>query len=113
MLTTAEPSPVLNVIAFAFSNGNIVLHDIKKDKTILTFKVNNKPITLAFSKVDQPLLAIGDEKGSIVIWDLNEKKIFASLKSIFTGAVTSLIFMPNDQTFIAASGRDNAILQVF
>ncbi|KAL4477996.1 hypothetical protein ABPG72_013404 [Tetrahymena utriculariae] len=111
ILTVAEPSPVLNVIAFAFSNGKIVLHDIKKDKTIVSFKINHKPLSLSFSKVDQPLLAIGDEKGSIVIWDLNEKKIFASLKSVFQGSVTSINFMPNEQVFIAASGRDNAVLQ--
>ncbi|EAS07174.2 Utp21 specific WD40 associated domain protein (macronuclear) [Tetrahymena thermophila SB210] len=111
ILTVAEPSPVLNVIAFAFSNGKIVLHDIKKDKTVVSFKINHKPLSLSFSKVDQPLLAIGDEKGSIVIWDLNEKKIFASLKSVFQGSVTSINFMPNEQVFIAASGRDNAVLQ--
>lgn len=111
-LMVAEPSPVLDITAFAFSDGRIVLHDIKKDKTIVSFKGTAKPISLGFSKVDQPLLAVGDEKGHVTIWDLNEKKIFSSIKSVFTSAVTSIVFLPSEQIFIAASGRDNSVLQV-
>ena len=77
VLTAVEASPVLDIVAFAFSNGRIVLHDIKKDKSVLVFRTNSRPISMGFSKVERPLLAIGDENGSIVIWDLNEKKIFS------------------------------------
>lgn len=92
----AEPSPVLDVIGFAFSNGRIILHNIKKDKAVLSFKINNKPVSMGFSKVDKPLIAVGDEKGSISIWDLNEKKIYAFLSGVFSASVTSLTFMPNE-----------------
>jgi hypothetical protein len=37
-------------------------------------------VIMSFSKQEIPLLACGDNKGNINFWDLNEKKIFSSIK---------------------------------
>lgn len=48
--------------------------------------------------------------GSIVLWDLNAKKIWAEMKDPHGGrAISSLQFVPNEPVLVSASEADNSI----
>lgn len=54
--------------------------------------MKNRIVSMAFSKVNYPLLAVGDDFGNIVIWDMNEKKIFSLIKEAHTNEISYLEF---------------------
>lgn len=66
---------------------------------------------MAFSEADIPLLATGDQEGTINFWNLNEKILFASIKQAHKGSVSSLNFMRNQLLLVSGSGQDNSIFQ--
>lgn len=47
--------------------------------------------------------------GNIVIWDLNERKKFTTLKEMHKGSVNSLHFMGEENALLSASGQANEI----
>lgn len=107
-----ENSPVLDVVAVALSNVNqIYLFNIRQDQVVHQFRISNKPCSLSFSKIYYPYLAVGDEKGQIIVWDLNEKKILSQIKEAHSAAVTCLRFLDSEQMFISSCAQQNAIKQ--
>lgn len=41
-------SPVLDVIGLGLSNGSVLVHNLKHDKTLMTFRVDGPVLSLAF-----------------------------------------------------------------
>ncbi|KRW99587.1 WD40-repeat-containing domain [Pseudocohnilembus persalinus] len=104
-------SPVLDVVAISFANGSVYLFDIKADKILFKVMCQLPAISMAFSKQEPPLLACGDEKGNITIWELNERKKFSVLKEVHSGCVNSLHFQNDSQMLLSGSGQGNEIFQ--
>ena len=63
-ISQVECSPVLNVLAVALSDGRIVFLDIKADQILFQFKMKSRVVAMSFSKVNYPLLAVGDDFGT-------------------------------------------------
>ena len=105
-----ENSPALDVVSMALTDGSILLLNLKQDKIIQQFKISNsKPLCIAFSQVDKPLLASGDDQGNIDIWDLNEGKMFSKIKSAHKEYVNYLEFAKDELQLISGSAGDNAL----
>lgn len=102
-----EPSPVLDVIAFALSDGLIIIHNIKSDSLIMQITQVNKPLALSFSKSGLPLLASADEYGNINTWDLNEQRIYSKIEKAHSGWISYLEFV--DEMLISGSAEDNSL----
>jgi hypothetical protein len=66
VISVAECSPVLDVVAFALNDGRVCLHNIRQDIELFSLKAKQRGVCLAFSKIEYPLLAVGDEYGKFI-----------------------------------------------
>jgi len=110
-LLLVENSPALDVVALGFSNGEIVLLNLKQDQIIQIYKLkDSRPVSIAFSQTDLPLLAVGTDKGDIVIFNLNEENILSTMKNVHKGSVNYLEFLKDELTLLSGSYADNSLL---
>ena len=54
------------------------------------------------------LLAVGDDGGQIILWDLENRRLHTALEDPHNGQVHSLFFLPG-QPLLISGGSDNAI----
>ena len=106
-----EQSPVVDIIAISFDDGDIFLFNLKKDKIILILNSQYKITSMTFSScntMSHSLLVTSCNNGIINIWDLNKKSIHYSITSDFTN-VTNVLFLPEEPIMVATSEQDNSI----
>ena len=106
-----EQSPVIDIIAISFTDGDIVLFNMKKNKIILKLNSQYKITSMSFSScntMSHSLLVTGCENGIINIWDLNKKSIHYTITNDFT-YISNILFLPEEPIMIITSGLDNSI----
>ena len=106
-----EQSPVIDIIAISFSDGDILLFNIKKNKIILKLNSEHKITSMAFSScnsMSHSLLVTGCDNGVINIWDLNKKSIHYTITNDFTN-ISNILFLPEEPIIIITSEEDNSI----
>ena len=106
-----EQSPVVDIIAISFDDGDILLFNLKKNKIILKLNSQYKITSMTFSScntMSHSLLVTSCNNGIINIWDLNKKSIHYSITNDFTN-VTNVLFLPEEPIMIATSEQDNSI----
>lgn len=125
-VTCLANSTALDIVAIGLSDGRIVLHNLKYDKTLFTFTHSPGPVTALSFRTGKKMknthfnfiisdneacLASGNGKGDIAIWDLEKRKLLVTLKDVHS-SITTIQFMPNDFIMIT-SGDDNTIKVVY
>ena len=106
-----EQSPVIDIIAISFSDGDIFLFNIKKNKIILKLNSEYKITSMAFSScnsMSHSLLVTGCDNGIINIWDLNKKSIHYTITNDFS-SISNILFLPEEPIIIITSEEDNSI----
>ena len=106
-----EQSPVIDIIAINFLDGDILLFNIKKNKTILKLNSQYKITSMTFSScntMSHSLLVTGCDNGVINIWDLNKKSIHYTITNDFT-SISNIIFLPEEPLMVITSEKDNSI----
>ena len=106
-----EQSPVIDIIAISFTDGDIVLFNMKKNKIILKLNSQYKITSMSFSScntMSHSLLVTGFENGIINIWDLNKKSIHYTITNDFT-YISNILFLPEEPIMIITSEEDNSI----
>ena len=106
-----EQSPVIDIIAISFADGDIILFNLKKNKTVLKLNSQYKVTSMTFSScntMSHSLLVTSCDNGIINIWDLNKKSIHYSITNDFTN-VSNILFLPEEPIMIATSEQDNSI----
>lgn len=107
-----EQAPAVDVIAVGLQSGKIVLHNIKCDKTLMTFYQEFGLITsITFRTDGQPIMATGSVTGHISVWDLEKKQFSHTLYDAHNGMVCGMKFLQK-QPLLISSGSDNS-LKVF
>lgn len=107
----AENSPALDVVAIGLSNGEVVLHNLKKDEIVQVYRLkDSRPVTLAFSHTDLPLLAVGNDRGDVAIFNLNDENILSIMKNVHKSSVNFLEFFKEELVLLTGSYSDNSIL---
>lgn len=108
-------SPDGKFLAAGRQDGEVLLIDLKSanyDQTIVFFKKKDaqkiNPINALHFSHSGNLLAIGDEQGSVTIWDLVNKTKSGPTLAGFGSSVTDVEFSPDDNV-IAASSRDKTV----
>lgn len=97
-------TPNSNIIALGQENGKLILLDKSKDYLESFFEITTKGSgiqSLAFNQKGN-LLAIGEKSGLVKIWDVNKRKIKATLSG-FSAQVNDIAFGPNDKMLAAVS----------
>ena len=106
-----EQSPVIDIIAINFDDGDIFLFNLKKNKIIIKLNSQFKITSITFSScntMSHSLLVTSCNNGIINIWDLNKKSIHYSITNDFTN-ISNVMFLPEEPIMIATSEQDNSI----
>ncbi|KIW08096.1 uncharacterized protein PV09_01034 [Verruconis gallopava] len=132
-VTTMEPAPVLSLFAIAYASGDVVIHDVRKDKPLISLSAGSKqaPVTTISFRTDG--IGAGEDgreagvmatatkaHGDVTFWDLNKggRKMSVLRGAHFppstkqgelvAGGISKIEFLPG-QAVIVTSGMDNAL----
>ena len=131
-VSALEPAPALNILAIAYANGSILLHDVRADRQLMHFNeasntAGQAAITSISFRTDG--LGAGDDgrksgvmatassaSGDVTLWDLNKggrkagvlHGAHAAPAKESLGGVSRIEFLPG-QAVLASSGRDNSL----
>lgn len=125
-----QPTPALSMLAIAYSEGTLILHDIRADKTIIELDGGESPITSISFRTDDMgagsdgkktgvMATAGPNNGDVTFWDLNGGgRVMGILRgahnppsragAIVGGGVSKVEFLPG-QPVIVTSGLDNSL----
>lgn len=113
-ITCLEQALAIDVVAVGFTNGGIILHNIKYDKTVMEFTQDWGPITsISFRSDGHDIMATGSTSGHILFWDLNERKLQSQLSSAHDDRVTGMAYLPNEPLLITSSPDNTLKLWIF
>ena len=117
------------MLALAYSNGSVIIHNIRTDKTLLHFKTGQKPTTSISFRTDGlgagedgrmagVMATSNDTDGAVTIWDLNSGgRIMGVLRGAHTppaidkavgGGINKIDFLPG-QPVLVTGGLDNSL----
>ena len=127
-ITAIEPTPALSLVAIAYGNGTLLIHDIRADETVIGFSSSVcAPVNSISFRTDG--LGAGDDgrkagvmataskaSGDITLWDLNEggrrtgilRAAHSHPTSKTPGGVNRVEFLYG-QAVMVSSGLDNCL----
>ncbi|KAA0161829.1 hypothetical protein FNF27_07231 [Cafeteria roenbergensis] len=118
-ITSALALPAPDIVAFGMSDGRVLVHNCRADRTIAVFRhapSDSAPpaavsgIAFCTDPARPPRLATATASGEIALWDLSERRLVWARPGSHAGAVTSLFFLPRESRLVS-SGADNAVRQ--
>ncbi|KAF2368171.1 WD40 repeat, partial [Trinorchestia longiramus] len=108
-VTVLEPAPALDVVAVGLEDGQIIIHNLKFDETVMTLKQDwGKVTTLSFRSDNNSRLLSGSSIGHLAVWDLNERNLSSVVENAHSGPIITLTCAKGDP-FAFSSSTDNAI----
>ena len=86
-----EQAPAIDVVAVGLESGDIFVHNLKYDETIVKFSQDWGAVTgLAFRTDGPPTLISSSGNGHLAMWDLEERRMAAQTSSHHNSAVMSM-----------------------
>lgn len=108
-VTVIAQSTAIDVMAIGLADGQVILHNLALDKTVVKFKQDFGPITgISFRTDGHPMMATGSAAGHIVLWDLENRKLHSYLKDAHYASVTGLECLPSEPLMVT-SAADNSL----
>ncbi|XP_028660660.2 WD repeat-containing protein 36 isoform X1 [Erpetoichthys calabaricus] len=108
-VTVLQQAPAVDVIAVGLASGQIIIHNIKYDETLMKFQQDWGPITsISFRTDGHPIMAAGSPLGHIGIWDLEDKKLVVQMRDSHSTAIAGVTFI-HGEPLLVTNGSDNAI----
>lgn len=112
-VTALEQAPAIDVVGIGLANGQIKLHNLKYDETIIEFSQDWGLVTcLSFRTDGHPIMASGSLSGQIVFWNLEERKVVTQLHA-HSGAVSGLQCLSNEPLMVTSSVDNSVKLWIF
>ncbi|KAL2100364.1 hypothetical protein ACEWY4_004758 [Coilia grayii] len=108
-VTVLQQTPAVDVVGVGLASGQVIIHNIKFDETLMKFQQDWGPITsLSFRTDGHPIMAAGSPVGHIGLWDLEEKKLIGQMRNAHDTAIAGLTFLLSEPLLVT-NGADNAI----
>ncbi|KAG7314833.1 hypothetical protein KOW79_022136 [Hemibagrus wyckioides] len=108
-VTVLQQTPAVDVVGVGLASGQIVIHNIKFNETLMKFQQDWGPITaLSFRTDGHSVMAAGSPVGHIGLWDLEDKKLIGQMRDTHTTAIAGLTFL-HGEPLLLTNGADNAI----
>ncbi|GAA6078337.1 WD repeat-containing protein 36, partial [Tachysurus ichikawai] len=108
-VTVLQQTPAVDVVGVGLASGQIVIHNIKFNETLMKFQQDWGPITaLSFRTDGNAVMAAGSPVGHIGLWDLEDKKLIGQMRDAHTTAIAGLTFLQGEPLLLT-NGADNAI----
>lgn len=81
-VTMLKQAPAVDVIGIGLASGDIYIHNIKFDETIMKFTQDWGPVTgLAFRTDGVPVMISASTQGHLAIWNLDEKRLSSQIRN--------------------------------
>ena len=113
-VTTVVQAPSLDVVGIGLKNGRILIHNLKFDETIMEFKQEWGMVTALSFKLDgSPILISGTIYGHLILWDLEERKVFSQYLNAHDSSVTGLQCLQGSQLMVSSSPDNSIKLWIF
>ena len=131
-VTALQPTPALSLLAVAYAEGQLTIHDVRTDKPIIQLHSGSSRSTITSISFRTDNLGAGEdgrrsgvmatagpENGDVTFWDLNgggrvmgilrgAHNPPSSMESIVGGGVSMVEFLPG-QPVVVTSGLDNSL----
>ncbi|KAK2499927.1 hypothetical protein MC885_008710, partial [Smutsia gigantea] len=108
-VTALQQAPAVDVVAVGLMSGQVIIHNIKFDDTLMKFCQDWGPITsISFRTDGHPVMAAGSPCGHIGLWDLEDKKLINQMRSAHSAAIAGLTFLHREPLLIT-NGTDNVL----
>ncbi|XP_028722882.1 WD repeat-containing protein 36 [Peromyscus leucopus] len=108
-VTALQQAPAVDVVAVGLMSGQVVIHNIKFDETLMKFRQDWGPITsISFRTDGHPVMAAGSPCGHIGLWDLEDKKLINQMRNAHSTAIAGLTFL-HREPLLVTNGADNAL----
>lgn len=113
-ISVIEPAPAIDVVAVGLTNGRIILHNLKKDKTIFEVVQDWGLVTaISFRTDGHPIMATGSLQGHVVLWNLEQRKVESQILNAHFGSVPGLKCLPNEPLLVTSSPDNTLKLWIF
>ncbi|XP_036165773.1 WD repeat-containing protein 36 isoform X2 [Myotis myotis] len=108
-VTALQQAPAVDVVAVGLMSGQVIIHNIKFDETLMKFRQDWGPITsISFRTDGHPIMAAGSPCGHIGLWDLEDKKFINQMRNAHSTAIAGLTFL-HREPLLVTNGADNAL----
>jgi U3 small nucleolar RNA-associated protein 21 len=131
-VTALQPTPALSLLAVAYSEGPLTIHDVRADKPVIQLSSGSSrsPITSISFRTDDlgagedgrkpgVMATAGPENGDVTFWDLNGgRRVMGILRgahnppsgseAVVGGGVSKVEFLPG-QPVVVTGGLDNSL----
>jgi len=106
-----EQAPAIDVVAIGLENGEVHVHNLKYDETVVKFSQDWGAVTgVAFRTDGLPMMLTGSTAGHIACWDLEGRKLSHQLRSCHNGVVSGVKCLAGEPVMVTNSG-DNTLKQ--
>jgi len=106
-----EQAPAIDVVAVGLESGDIMVHNMKYDETVVKFSQDWGPVTsLSFRTDGQPVMISGSGCGDLACWDLERRRLGHQVRSCHQGSVAGLRCLAG-QPLLVTNSRDNSLKQ--
>jgi len=104
-----EQAPAVDIVAIGLQSGQIIVHNLRLDRTLMRFSQDGGPVTaLSFRSDAHPFLASSSTLGHISLWDLERRRLATVLSDCHAGTVSGMRFLQS-RPMMLTSGTDNAL----
>ena len=108
-VTVMQQSPALDIVGIGLENGLIVIHDLKKDETVMQLQQEwGSVVALSFRTDGPAFLASTSFVGHVAIWDLERQRIAHQMRDVHSAAITGCSFV-NSQPLLVTNSSDNSL----
>ncbi|CAG8441205.1 6972_t:CDS:10 [Diversispora eburnea] len=107
-ITFLTQSPVVDVVAIGLLDGRIILHNIKLDELLISYKQEGRVTSISFRTDEHHIMASSNMYGDIALWDLDKQRLSHIMKGAHEGLIPSIKFL-NGQPILVTSGADNSV----
>ncbi|CAL1290506.1 unnamed protein product [Larinioides sclopetarius] len=109
-----EQAPAVNVVAVGLECGDIYIHNLKFDETLMKFSQDWGAVTgLSFRTDGPPIMASTSTMGHIAVWDLEKKRLHSEIREAHKGGISGLKFLPNEPLLITSSSDNSIKIWIF
>lgn len=113
-VTCISQSPAIDVVAIGLKNGEIYVHNLAVDKTIMKLKQEWGTVSsISFRWDGQPIMASGSVTGHIAFWDLEKRRVASQVLRAHEGSITGMVCLPSEPLMLTSSPDNKLKLWIF
>lgn len=113
-VTVLEQAPAVDIAAIGLENGQIFVHNLKIDETLMTFRQEwGSVLGLSFRTDGPPIMVSAGPLGHVALWDLEKGKLATQMRSLHDGPITGCKFIQHEPLLVTTSLDNSAKVWVF